>query len=155
MNKCCNHKSTDKKCVRKDGKVFNLPRKFTRHTCVTSNIKGFSKRSSCAPYKHCKKPHFGDYNVYINRNPNNTIQIKYTTLQDVRSTIKKLEKLYAQDKYVHQRIWQVGMIMYVRLRSLKMKKPKQYNLAKQYYKFLGQRTKLSQKDRKLFKFKFK
>lgn len=41
-----------KKCIRKkDNKLFSLPRKFTRKQC--KNIKGFSMRSSCAPYKYC------------------------------------------------------------------------------------------------------
>jgi len=33
------------------------------------------------------------------------------------------------------------MIMYVRLKVLKNKKPKQYALAHKYFTFLGQRTK--------------
>ena len=42
-----------KKCQRKkDGKVFNLPRKFTRTSCDIS-VKGFTKKSSCAIYKNC------------------------------------------------------------------------------------------------------
>jgi hypothetical protein len=41
----------DKKCRRKsDGKIFNLPRKFTRRKCK-KGVKGYSMRSSCAPYK--------------------------------------------------------------------------------------------------------
>lgn len=39
-----------KKCRRKkDGKVFNLPRKFTKKQCL-EGISGFSMKSSCAPY---------------------------------------------------------------------------------------------------------
>ena len=34
------------------------------------------------------------------------------------------------------------MIMYVRLKVLKTKKPKEFSLAKKYFKFLGQRTKI-------------
>jgi len=37
--------------------------------------------------------------------------------------------------------------MKVRLEVLKDKKPKQYDLANQYFKFLGEITKLSEKDR--------
>ena len=48
-----------------------------------------------------------------------TIKIKYTTLQDVKQTIKKLERLYKTKKYSHKRIWQVAMIMRVRLNVLK------------------------------------
>ena len=39
------------------------------------------------------------------------------------------------------------MIMKVRLKVLKNKKPKQYSLANKYFKFLGKRTKLDEKDR--------
>ena len=72
------------------------------------------------------------------------IPIKYTTLEDVKNTI---DKLYKNKKYTHKRIWQVGMIMNVRLRILKNKKPKQYALANKYFNFLGKRTKLEEKER--------
>jgi len=54
MKNCCNHNKKDKECKRKDGKKFNLPRRFTRKRCLNGNIKGFTMRSSCAPYKKCK-----------------------------------------------------------------------------------------------------
>jgi len=87
------------------------------------------------------------FDVYIDKNPNDTINIKYTTLEDVENTINKLERLYKNKKYTHKRIWQVGMIMYVRLKVLKNKKPNQYNLANKYFIFLGKRTKLKEKAR--------
>jgi len=87
------------------------------------------------------------FNVYINKNPKDTIHIKYTTIEDVKNTIDKLERLYKNKKYTHKRIWQVGMIMKVRLEVLKDKKPEQYKLAKKYFDFLGNRTKLNNKDR--------
>ena len=68
------------------------------------------------------------FDVYIDKNPKDTIHIKYTTLEDVKNTINKLEKLYKNKKYTHKRIWQVAMIMNVRLRVLRNKKPKQYSL---------------------------
>jgi len=92
------------------------------------------------------------FNVYIDKNPNDTIPIKYTTLQDVRDTIEKLEKLYKQKKYTHKRIWQVGMILYVRLKVLRDKKPQQFKLANKYFRFLGKRTKLEEKKRYTLKF---
>ena len=52
------------------------------------------------------------FDVYIDKNPKDTIHIKYTTVEDVKNTIDKLEKLYKSKK---KRIWQVGMIMNVRL----------------------------------------
>ena len=94
------------------------------------------------------------FDVYIDKNPKDTIHIKYTTLEDVKNTIHKLEKLYKNKKYTHKRIWQVGMIMKVRLEVLKNKKPKQYNMSKKYYEFLGKRTKLDNKSRYNTKFKY-
>ena len=93
------------------------------------------------------------FDVYIDKNPADTIRIKYTTLDDVKNTIDKLEKLYKNKKYTHKRIWQVGMIMYVRLKVLKNKKPEQYALASKYFTFLGKRTKLEEKSRYKFTFK--
>ena len=93
------------------------------------------------------------FDVYIDRNPNDTIPIKYTTLDDVKNTINKLERLYKNKKYPHKRIWQVGMIMKVRLEVLKDKKPKQYKLSKKYFDFLGKRTKLSDNERYKLTFK--
>ena len=87
------------------------------------------------------------FDVYIDKNTQDTIPIKYATVEDVKNTIDKLEKLYKNKKYSHKRIWQVGMIMYVRLKVLKNKKPKQYVLAKKYFIFLGKRTKLNDNDR--------
>ena len=53
MKSCCSSNSYDKRCIRKsDGKVFELPRRFSKKRCKQS-IKGFTMRSSCAPYKDC------------------------------------------------------------------------------------------------------
>jgi len=87
------------------------------------------------------------FDVYIDKNPANTIHIKYTTTQDVKDTIEKLERLYKAKKYPHKRIWQVGMIMKVRLEVLKGKKPEQYALSKRYFEFLGHRTKMDKEAR--------
>jgi len=32
------------------------------------------------------------FDVYIDKNPNDTIKIKYTTVEDVKKTIRNLEK---------------------------------------------------------------
>ena len=66
------------------------------------------------------------FDVYIDKNPRDTIPIKYTTVDDVKNTIRKLERLYKSKKYSHKRIWQVGMILYVRLNAMKKIKPKEY-----------------------------
>jgi hypothetical protein len=94
------------------------------------------------------------FDVYIDKNPKDTIHIKYTTTEDVKNTIHKLEKLYKNKKYTHKRIWQVGMIMKVRLNVLQDKKPRQYALANKYFEFLGQRTKLNEKDRYNLSFEY-
>lgn len=87
------------------------------------------------------------FDVYIDKNPKDTINIKYKTIEDVKNTIDKLEKLYKNKKYTHKRIWQVAMIMKVRLNVLKNKKPEQYTLSKKYFDFLGERTKLKDNAR--------
>ena len=105
------------------------------------------------------------FDVYINKNPSDTIPIKYTTVDDVKNTIIKLEKLYKADKYPHKRIWQVGMILKVRLEAMyKHKKTKypgaknvysRFKLALRYFKFLGERSKKQTLDeRKAMIFKF-
>ena len=105
------------------------------------------------------------FDVYIDKNPNDTIPIKYTTINDVKNTIKKLERLFKSKKYPHKRIWQVGMIMKVRLEAMnKYKKTrykkaknvyKRYQLSKKYFKFLGERTKQKNfLERKKMVFKF-
>lgn len=100
------------------------------------------------------------FDVYIDKNPKDTIPIKYKTVTDVKATIRKLERLFKKGKYTHKRIWQVGMIMYVRLRAMKGK-TKQKALAKRYFNFLRKRTKEKGKDsdetfrlRKKMTFKF-
>ena len=93
------------------------------------------------------------FDVYIDKNPNDTINIKYTNINDVKNTINKLEKLYKQGKYPHKRISQVAMIMMVRLRVLKDKKPNEYKLSQKYFNFLKKRTNLkTDKERKNFIF---
>jgi hypothetical protein len=173
MVNCCNHSKNDKTCIRSsDMKSFKLPRKFSRRKC--KNPKGFTMHGSCAPYKDCSKrsrkrskqkggkrssketkkrflynPNDPkkSFDVYIDKNPNDTIPIKYTTLNEVKNTIKKLESLYKNNKYNHKRIWQVGMILYVRLKVLKDKKPKEFKLAKKYFKHLGERSKIKNLDK--------
>ena len=69
------------------------------------------------------------FDVYIDKNPRDTIHIKYTTLEDVQNTINKLEHLYK------------------RLKVLKNKNPEQYALANKYFTFLGKRTTLDDNSR--------
>jgi hypothetical protein len=180
---CCNATRKDKLCRRgSDGEVFSLPRKFTRRDCRIKSRIGFSKRASCAPYlggkrrekktrkikSTSKKPQFlyhpnnpdKSFDVYIDKNPKDTIPIKFTTVDDVKDTIRKLERLYKSGKYSHKRIWQVGMIMKVRLDAIKKHHPNvkgidtRVALAQKYFKFLGERTKKKTlKERKAMVFK--
>ena len=95
------------------------------------------------------------FDVYIDKNPSDTISIKYTTLDDVKNTIKKLERLYKNKKYTHKRIFQVAMILKVRLRVLKDKKKTHFKLASKYYDFIKSRTPLKTfSERKKLTFNF-
>lgn len=105
------------------------------------------------------------FDVYIDKNPDDTINIRYKTVADVKHTIRKLEALYQSDSYPHKRIWQVAMIMRVRLGVILKHHQTRYPGAKQvksryhfancYFKFLGERTQLTTtKARKGFKFRF-
>ena len=104
------------------------------------------------------------FDVYIDKNPNDTINIKYSNVNDIKKTINKLERLYKTKKYPHKRIWQVGMIMKVRMEAmLKHKKSlykkaknvrERYKLSNKYFKFLGKRSKAKTfKERKNMVFK--
>ena len=105
------------------------------------------------------------FDVYIDKNPADTLPIKYTTVDDVKDTVNNLEKLYKTNKYPHKRIWQVGMILKVRLEAmLKNKKTlypnaknvkQRFIIAKKYFLFLGKRSKIkNEKDRKKLSFHF-
>jgi len=104
-------------------------------------------------YKYNKGSKSKSFDVYIDKNPKDTIPIKYSTLKETKETIKKLEKLYKSRKYSHKRIWQVGMILHVRLRAIKENKnsknslKKRKELAKKYFDFLRKRTKTKGKNK--------
>jgi lipoprotein-anchoring transpeptidase ErfK/SrfK len=120
----------------------------------TKKINKTSKNKTKKQFLYNPKNPKKSFDVYIDKNPKDTIHIKYTTLEDVKNTIDKLEKLYKNKKYTHKRIWQVGMIMKVRLKVLQRKKPKQYALANKYFKFLGKITELSKTDRYIIPFEY-
>ena len=82
MVSCCSHKKQEKTCKRKsDGKVFNLPRRFSRKKCM-EKIKGFTMRSSCAPYLECKK----NKNKIKNKPSNKT---KENNMQFIKALLNK------------------------------------------------------------------
>ena len=93
------------------------------------------------------------FDVYKDKNPKDTIPIKYSTLKETKETIKKLEKLYKDGKYPHNRISKVAMILMVRLRVINPD-DKRTKLAIRYFNFLKDRTKeKDEKKRKKLKFK--
>ena len=50
---CVVNENNSKQCYRlSDAKIFKLPRKFSRKRCK-EGIRGFTMRSSCAPFKDC------------------------------------------------------------------------------------------------------
>ena len=119
----------------------------------TKSKKGEKLNSPKKEFKFNKNDPKKSFDVYIDKNPSDTIPIKYKTISDVKSTIRKLEKLYKEGKYPHKRIKQVSMIMMVRLRFIDGKKG-EYNLAERYHDFLGERTKTKGDDaRKKMRFK--
>ena len=117
---------------------------FTRKRKIKQKNKGSKTRRQFLYNPNNPKKSF---NVYIDKNPKDTIPIKYKTVDDVKDTISRLESLYKNKKYPHKRIWQVGMIMKVRLEVIKDMKPRQYRLAERYFKFLGKRTQMNEKER--------
>lgn len=95
---------------------------------------------------------FKNYDLYSDANPADTIRIRYKTLEDVRSTIHKLEKLYKTGKYPHVRISQVTNVMTQRLRVIN-ENDKRYKLSKKYFEFLKKRTQIKDhKQRKQLSF---
>ncbi len=92
------------------------------------------------------------FDVYIDKNPKDTIPIKYTTVDDVKKTINKLEKLYKNGKYTHKRIGQVAMILNVRLKAIVKNNNKgkdRQKISQRYVDFLKKRTKIkNEKERK-------
>jgi len=127
-----------------------LKQKLHKKKLQDIKIKSKTKKTFLYNPKNPKKT----LDLFTNDNPEDTIHIKYTTLEDVKNTINKLEQLYKDKKYSHKRIFQVGMIMKVRLHLLKDKKQEHYDLANKYYNFLKKRTTLNDKERYIFLFKY-
>ena len=104
-----------------------------------------------------KRPHFGNYDIYSNPKPRDTVRIKYATVDDVKFTINKLESLYKRKLRPHARISKIANVLQQRLRVLKDTKKKtlknntnntkasinnRNKLAKRYFEFLKKRTSL-------------
>ena len=118
----------------------------------TQRIKKYTKNKTRKTFLFNPENPDKRFDVYINKNPKDTIPIKYTTISDVENTIRTLEHLYKIKRYSHKRIWQVGMILYVRLKVIKKIKPTQYALASKYFKFLKHRSTLPNDERYKLKF---
>lgn len=91
-----------------------------------------------------KITYFEKYDLYSDANPKDTVRVKYKTLQDVKETIKKLEKLYKSGKIKHNRNSQIVNVMVQRLRVIndRFNKGKdRLNLIRSYFDFLKKRTK--------------
>jgi len=118
-----------------------------------NNLKTYTQtRKSSNGGKRKTQKQKKSFDVYINANPKDTIPIKYTSVEDVKNTILKLEKLYKAKRYPHKRIWQVAMIMKVRLGVLRKTKLEHYKLASKYLKFLSNRSKYDKTQRYTLKF---
>ena len=95
---------------------------------------------------------FKNYDLYSDANPKDTIRIKYKTLQDVKDTINKIEKLYKSGKITHSRAVQIINVMTQRLRVINTTDPRT-NLSRKYFEFLKTRTKQkNDNNRKNMKF---
>lgn len=105
------------------------------------------------PTKKGKKPKGSGRRLYTDENPKDTIPIKFSTLADVKTTIRKLERLYKKGERPHIRISQVTQVLEQRLRFIKGAKDR-HNLAKRYKEFLKKRTKIKNEvERKKLNFK--
>ena len=118
----------------------------------TRRIKNYTKNKTRKSFLFNPENPKKSFDVYIDKNPKDTIPIKYTSLSDVKNTIRRLEHLYKSKRYSHKRIWQVGMILYVRLNVIKKIKPMHYAIASNYFNFLKYRTTLPKDERYKLKF---
>jgi hypothetical protein len=84
------------------------------------------------------------FDVYIDKNPNDTIPMKYSNINEVKDYIKRLEKIYKKGEKPHSRISKNAMILRVRLRVINEKNPliggNRLKLITRYTDFLKKRT---------------
>jgi hypothetical protein len=103
--------------------------------------------------KKKENTYFKNYDLYSDANPKDTIRIKYKTLEDVKSTIKKLEKIYKNGSKPHTRISKIANVLNQRLRVINTN-DKRYKLSNRYFNFLKKRTKIkNENERKKLLFK--
>jgi hypothetical protein len=99
-----------------------------------------------------KKPKGSGRRLYTDENPKDTLSIKFSSLSDVKQTIKKIERQYKAGKIDHKRASQIAQVLEQRIRFMKNKPADRHRLAKKYTDFLKQRTKMNSIDRKKLKF---
>ena len=102
-----------------------------------------------------KNTYFENYDLYSDANPDDTIRIKYDTMNNLKKTIRKLERLYKNDKIKHNRNSQIVNVMTQRLRVIVNNTGKgkdRFKLSKRYFDFLKQRTQLKGVSRKKISF---
>jgi hypothetical protein len=130
--------------------------------------KGFSQKQHCK-YGRKKSPrgynatpkkkntYFENYDLYSDANPKDTIRTPYATMKDLKSSIRKLEKIYKAGEKPHNRIVQNANVIKQRLKVIYNNTGKgkdRYDLSKRYFDFLKERTKIKkEEERKKFKFK--
>lgn len=102
------------------------------------------------------KPFFkSGYDLFSDKNPKDSIRIKYSTITETKNTIRMLERLYKRKLYNHTRIVQVANIIVQRLRVIKKNNKKgnineinkRLDLAEKYFSFLKGRSKVKDKLR--------
>ena len=89
------------------------------------------------------------YDLYSDKNPKDTVRIKYKTVEDIKETIKHTEKLYKEGKITNQRNFQIYNVMTQRLRVIKEKFgtnkklniDARYELAQKHLENIKKRTK--------------
>lgn len=99
-----------------------------------------------------KKPSGSARRLYTDENPKDTVSIKFSTMDDVKKTIRKLERIFKNGEREHKRISQIAQVLEQRLRFMKGK-DKEHALAKRYTAFLKERTKKTANERKKLTFK--
>ncbi len=100
-----------------------------------------------------KKPKGSTRRLYTDENPKDTVSIKFSTVDDVKSTIRKLEKLFKSGDRPHIRISQIAQVLEQRLRFIKGASDR-HKIAVKYKNFLKERTKKKGEERKKLTFNF-
>ena len=100
-----------------------------------------------------KKPKNSGRRLYTDENPKDTVPIKFSTVKDVKDTIKNLEKLYKSKERPHVRISQIAQVMRQRMAVIN-KNDERYKIANRYSEFLKERTKQKPEQRMKMVFKF-